>query len=407
MVACRETDPNITTDSGVPEEASTPDDAGFPCDPTGLSKGPWSLAMTETSITVRWETCRTSAGGISVTSEAGGAAVKVSSVEKPFVVTTTRSAPLQNVALPDFAGTWFMHDAKVSGLTAGTCYRYTLDVDPKVGGRFCTSHVPGDPIRFMMIGDTDANIGTFTRDVLAQTIPKNPEFILHGGDIQYYADPFSTWASWFPVMNPLLRQGAFLPATGNHEYEDPNEYAQYTDRFFGGAGFDGTNHHWRFSSGGVWFFMTDTEDSLEPTSEQGQWLVASLADAAQKPGFRFSIIVVHRLFLTCGDQGDHPSWLTAYTPVFDQYKVPIVIQAHMHGYERFEMPTGRTFLTSAGGGGIIADPSANIARPYCNQRVAGGAFYHAMIMDVTPGKLSAVAIDDKGMTVDSFEKVVP
>ena len=39
--------------------------------------------------------------------------------------------------------------------------------------------------------------------------------------------------------------------------------------------------------------------------------------------------------------------------------------------------------------------------------VAGGPFYHAMIMDVTAGKLSAIAIDDKGKTVDQFEKVVP
>ena len=108
-----------------------------------------------------------------------------------------------------------------------------------------------------------------------------------------------------------------------------------------------------------------------------------------------------------GDQSDHLTWLMQYTPVFDQAKVPLVIQAHMHGYERFETPNGRTFVTSAGGGGIIADPSKNLDRPYCNQRVAGGPYYHAMIMDVTPGKLAAVAIDDQGKTVDQFEKVVP
>jgi hypothetical protein len=405
LVGCHDSDPNpVNMDSGVP---MMDDDAGFPCDPSGLSKGPWSLAMTETSITVRWETCRSTAGGISVTPEAGGAETNVPATEKPFVVTTTKASGFPNAAPPDWAGTWYMHDAKVSGLTAGTCYRYVLDVDPKTSGRFCTAHKPGDPIRFMVIGDTDANLGTFTHDVLANVIPKKPEFTIHGGDIEYYADPQETWASWFPVVAPMLRQGAFMPATGNHEYESPTEYDQYTDRFFGGSGFDGTDHHYRFSSGGVWFFMMDTEDSLDISSDQGQWLASSLADAAQKPGFRFSIIVVHRLFLTCGDQSDHLDWLAAYTPLFDQYKVPIIIQAHMHGYERFETPNGRTFVTSAGGGGIIADPSANISRAYCNQRVVGGPFYHAMIMDVTAGKLSAVAIDDQNKIVDQFEKVVP
>src|SRR5581483_11187011 len=312
-----------------------------------------------------------------------------------------------NSATPDYAGTWYMHDAKVTGLSPGTCYAYALDIDPTVKGRFCTSHVPGDPIRFLVIGDTDANLGMFTHDVLAHAVPMSPDFTIHGGDIQYYEDPQETWASWFPVMAPLLRQGAFEPATGNHEFEKPYEYDQYTDRFFGGAGFDGTDHHYRFSSGGVWFFMMDTEDSLDISSTQGQWLVAELADASKQSGYRFSIVVVHRLFLTCGDQIDHLQWVTDYTPVFDMYKVPIVVQAHMHGYERFETPNGRTFVTSAGGGGIIADPSKNIDRPYCNQRVAGGPYYHAMIWDVAPGKLSAVAIDDQGKTVDQFEKVVP
>ena len=363
--------------------------------------------MAQTAITVRWETCRSVPSGISVTPEAGGAALKVAAAEKSFVVATTMRSGFPNAAAPDYAGTWYMHDANVTGLTPGTCYRYTLDVDPMVSGRFCTAHVPGDPIRFLVIADTDANLGTFTRDVLAHNLPKNPEFTIHGGDIQYYADPQETWASWFPVMAPLFRQGAFEPAMGNHEYEQPTEFDQYTDRFFGGAGFDGNSHHYRFSSGGVWFFMIDSEDPLDITSEQGQWLATSLADAAQKPGYRFSIVDLHRLFLTCGDQSDHLAWVSAYTPIFDQYKVPIVIQAHMHGYERFETPNGRTFLTSAGGGGIIADPSKNIARPYCNQRVASGPYYHAMIMDVTAGKLSAVAIDDAGKIVDQFEKVVP
>jgi hypothetical protein len=258
----------------------------------------------------------------------------------------------------------------------------------------------------MAIGDTNPGLGHFTRDVLANVLPKNPDFIVHGGDIQYYASDLETWASWFPIMAPMLRQGALEHATGNHEYEKPTEYDEYTSRFFGGAGFDGTDEYFRFHTGGVWFFMLDTQLPLDPTSAQGQWLVASLADASTKPGFRFSIVDLHRPFMTCGDSDEHSDTLAQLAPAFDQYKVRIVLQAHMHGYERFET-NNRTFITSAGGGGLITNVDANIARPYCNLRVKSGPYYHAMIIDITTGKFSATAISDSGEVIDQFDEIVP
>ena len=40
--------------------------------------------------------------------------------------------------------------------------------------------------------------------------------------------------------------------------------------------------------------------------------------------------------------------------------VPLVLQAHMHGYERFEY-NGITYVTTAGGGGNIVDVNQNVA----------------------------------------------
>ena len=43
----------------------------------------------------------------------------------------------------------------------------------------------------------------------------------------------------------------------------------------------------------------------------------------------------------------------------------------MHGYERFEFGA-LTYLTAAGGGGLLGDPDENVARTYCDKRVASG-----------------------------------
>ena len=411
LAACGHSSSGDAPDAAADDAGS---DAAIPCGPSGVSKGPWVLAVDGTSVKIRWEACRAATpSGVGVTlasgtDAGGGAPLHFDATETPFVVTNTYRAPLNPNATPDYAGTWYMREAAVTGLTRGACYAYALDADSAAVGRFCTARAPGDAVRFLSIGDTNPLLGDSTKNVLAHTLSKDPDFIVHGGDIQYYESTLETWASWFPIMSPMLRQGAFFPAIGNHEDEkqNPGELAQYTSRFFGGAGFDGTDAYFRFESGGVWFFSIDTELPIDPTSVQGQWLVSELADASKKPGFRFSVVFMHRPLLTCGDTGDDLAAEQYYEPIFKQYNVPLVIQAHMHGYERFEY-NGITFVTSAGGGGRMGDVNANTSRTYCNTRVASGPFFHGVVLDIATGAITGNTIDDQGAVRDTFMKNVP
>jgi Calcineurin-like phosphoesterase len=335
-----------------------------------------------------------------------GGATSVQSTETPIVLANTYPAPLDPNAPPDYAGTYYTHEATLANLTPGNCYDYHLDADPTRTGRVCAAHASGASFKFMAIGDTNPALGS-TAGVLANALPENPEFIVHGGDIQYYSSRLETWASWFPIMQPMLSQGAFFPAVGNHESEQTDELAAYSLRFFGGAGFDGGDTYYRFENGGVWFFSINTEDPVTQGSEQAIWLEGQLAEVSQLPGYRFSVVYFHRPFLTCGDSGDNPDARTSLEPLFLQYKVMFVLQAHMHGYERFELPNGMTYITAAGGGGLIGNVDANIARAYCVDRVASGPYYHAVIFDVGATSVSGKVIDKDGVVRDTFTKIVP
>jgi hypothetical protein len=395
--------------SGDSTEPPKPPDAGtgVTCDATGISKGPWVLAVDRTSAVIRWEACRAEAAPQAlVAPEAGGTELPVSSIETPFDVTETYVAVLNPDAPDDEAGTYFMHEAHATGLSPSTCYRYHLSADTERKGRFCTARMPGDPVKFMAIGDTNPGLNQAAATLLPRVLPENPDFIVHGGDIQYYDSGLETWAYWFPQMQPMLSQGAFLPAIGNHESEKSEEYSAYTVRFFGQAGFDGGEEHYRFESGGVWFFALNSEQSLDTGSDQATWLVQQLADAAAQPGFRFSVVYLHKPFVTCGDTGDNTTARMQLTPFLEQNQVALVIQAHMHGYERFELGP-ITYLTSGGGGGAIGNVDENITRPECPMRVASGPFRHAVILEVGAGELKGTAIDDQGMERDSFTKMVP
>jgi len=387
------------------------DDAGtgdLPCPPSGVSKGPWSIAMTRTGGRVRWEACREgAAGGLVLRPEAGGAEVTIASSATMKTLAIRHRAVLNPTRSPDDApGTYWVHEASLAGLAPGTCYRYALAADRALVGRFCTAQADGGRVHFLAIGDTNPMLGDATAKVLGHVLPKGADFVVHGGDIQYYDSHLETWAGWFPAMQPLLALGSLQPALGNHEKETDDELQDYSLRFFGYPQLGGETMWYRFESGGVYFHVLDTEAPVGPSTPQGQWLTASLAEASAKPGFRASIVVMHRPFVTCGDNGQLDTERKAFASTFAQQKVPLVIQAHIHGYERFELD-GVTFVTTGGGGGLIGNIDENLSRAECAQRKASGGFFHAVDFVAEGKEIRGTVIDDKAAVRDTFTLALP
>ena len=115
----------------------------------------------------------------------------------------------------------------------------------------------------------------------------------------------------------------------------------------------------------------------------------------------------HRPLVTCGDTGDDAPARAFLEPIFVANKVTLVLQAHMHGYERFEFDNGITYITAAGGGGLLGEIDENINQPYCDKRVAKAAAYHGVVFQVGTGSFSGKAIDESGAVLDTFSKNVP
>jgi len=385
------------------EEIDAGTEEGLVCEGTGVSKTPWVVAIDETSAKIRWEACREGvAPELTWKAESGGEAKTAVANVAPFVVPVSFKISLIPDGPHDWAGTYYMHEVALTGLEPSTCYTYELSADASAKGRFCTARKPGESFRFLVIGDTNPSLSPATSQVLEQNLPANPDFAVHTGDLQYYDSFIETWASWWPGMKPLLAQGAFLPSVGNHEFEKPNEFELYYKRFFDGAGFDGTTRYYRFSTGGVWFFSVDTEQELGLDSPQGKWLTEGLAFARKQPGYRFSIVYLHRPWITCGDSGDDPERRETWEPVFIENDVKLVLFGHMHGYERFEVP-GLTYVVSGGGGGLLSDVDENADKPFCEMRKASGRFYNATIVEVGPSAIHGITKDHKGEVRDEFQ----
>jgi hypothetical protein len=287
------------------------------------------------------------------------------------------------------------------------------------GGRFCTARPAGTPFRFMAIGDTNPALGR-TAGILTNVLPRKPDFVVHMGDIQYYSSIIETQVFWFRKMQPMLSEGGgFFPAIGNHEFELKSatfdEWADYSHRFWydPSAQLDGQPQYYSFDWGGVTFAAIDTEIPWGAGSDQAVWLEATLAAAKARPGHRFAVVYMHRCLYTLGDTDAELSQRHDLWPIFEAQGVRLVLQGHMHGYERFMVPAAGGYdipvITTAGGGATIGDLNQNVGKYPADAplRTSYAAKPHAVDFQVGAGSLHGDVIDDGGVLLDSFDIDVP
>lgn len=373
-----------------------------PCDATQVTKGPWVLRATETGAVVRWESRAAGCVEVGLLPEDAGAETKesvVAGTATPTVVTTAYGAEV-GFSPADEAGTFFVNEVPLTGLSPGTCYAYRL-AGVERRGRFCTARPPGQPIRFLALGDSASRWGELEK--LEAHLPPRPDFVVHLGDIQYYASILETWQSWFRDAAPLLQAGAFYPCIGNHELELTGELEDYYLRLFASPG-DGTPRWYRFSSGGVAFFALDTESSLAAGSEQVAWLTQALADAKATPGWKLSVVFFHKPLYTLSQHDPLTDVRAVLEPLFAANGVKLVLQGHNHVYERFEVGDV-TWITSGGGGAPLYGTDTN-ASSYANDallRQAAASQYHAL--EISIGDTLVIrALDESGAELDRSER---
>ncbi|MFI5302370.1 MAG: hypothetical protein ACHREM_30115, partial [Polyangiales bacterium] len=160
------------------------DNGGAPPCSAEVNKGPWVVAIDSTSAKLRWESCVTTPGTITLTTESGAAPQKLTATVQTV---TTSDTVFTFGGGTDWASTWYENEVPLSGLSPSTCYAYVINRDPTAAGRFCTARKSGDPFTFAAVGDTNPGLGGNMRDLESQVFGGQfpIDFVLHTGDIQY------------------------------------------------------------------------------------------------------------------------------------------------------------------------------------------------------------------------------
>ena len=120
---------------------------------------------------------------------------------------------------------------------------------------------------------------------------------------------------------------------GNHDIDNGKTSGWRTDFKMG------SNGYWYHIHENVGIIGMNSETSFSTSSNQYDFVLDKLKKASADPNVDWIIVMIHRQFV--GSESNHSpnegGKADIYMPLFTQYKVDIVLQAHNHNYQRSKL----------------------------------------------------------------------
>jgi hypothetical protein len=348
------------------------------------------------------------------TREPGSASVQYRSGTAPVLTAqaTTTFRAASATGIPDY----YQHEAALTGLTANTSYEYDLrvagaDPTPGVVDHVRTAPLPGTgTVRLVAFGDSGN--GSTAQGLVASRINGEAfDLAVHTGDIAYSSGTYAQYESrFFPYYRTWMRQKGLFPSIGNHD--DLTASATPYRTFFvlprDGASSTYPNNAERFYSfdfGPVHFIALDTEAAFLSSSrrqEQLAWLTEDLQASQDRP---WRVAFFHRPPYSSGvEHGSELAVRQAFSPLFEQYNVQLVLTGHEHSYER-SVPwrestnTARqavTYIVTGGAGATLYPAGRGLWTAFSRSA------HHYVRVTFSASDITLEAVDTNGAVFDRF-----
>ncbi|MCS6920156.1 MAG: purple acid phosphatase [Fimbriimonadales bacterium] len=210
----------------------------------------------------------------------------------------------------------------------------------------------------------------------------SPVFHFIAGDLSYANGRQPIWDTYLEQLEVLAARVPVMVSFGNHENERIGEqrigYIAAETRFAmpnKGQYYDFTISNARFVA------FNSNERESEP---QYQWVEQALQRARNDRSIRWLIVFAHHpLYGSTQRRGNNQGMIRRFQPLFDRYRVDLVIHGHDHVYERmFPMRDNKAVVNSGnrykqgagvvyvtcGGGGVSLYDLAPEPTPWTAQR---------------------------------------
>ncbi len=292
------------------------------------------------------------------------------------------------------------HAVTLSGLSPGASYQYTVGngTVASATATLRTAAPAGAAFSFAAIGDFGGASTGETQNA-ANIAAGGTSFIQTLGDNVYasggnpepdFSTVYSDYdARFFKPFAAAARNQAFFPANGNQEYYS-------NGKFWSTFPMPGSNHSWySYNWGNAHFLVLDSEVAFDPASPQYAF---AQADLAANQGATFRIVVMQRPpYSSSSASSSSTEGRASLVPLFEKYKVALVLSGNSHNYERsfplkggVPAAGGVTYLVSGAGGNghntfTIAQPAWSAVRDQTH--------YEYTKVSVSPAALKIQEID--------------
>lgn len=298
-----------------------------------------------------------------------------------------RTVPATTTPLRTDLGMAHYHAVQFTGLDPSTLYVYRVGdgVNWSEWFQFRTASAKPEPFTFIYVGDAQNNIKEHWSRVIRQAVLDAPKarFLLHAGDLINSANSDAEWGEWFQAGGWINGTIPSIVTPGNHEYFDANAYQRrlalqetLTRQKDKGVAAEATetdedkakaiekdllrtiprqatlSRHWRklftlpengpegleetvyyLDYQGVRIISlnsNETEKDDGSKKRQAAWLEKVLADNPN----RWTIVTFHHPVLSTAKNRDNPALRKLWQPLFDKYRVDLVLTGHDHSYGR-------------------------------------------------------------------------
>ena len=288
-----------------------------------------------------------------------------------------------------------VHQVHLCGLAPGSTHQYAVG---GVTGKFTTAPAAAASTTILVTGDSRGNAATWGQ-VFGAGAKEMPDFAIFTGDANNIGTAQDEWDAWFAAVGGVLPNLPLMLALGNHEINARHYFSQFPLP---------ANQQWYDFDYGDIHFVVLNDTPVDPntiTADQRAFLDQSLANTQKT----WKLVVHHKPPYTAST--GHPpetALQMAWSPVYDQRGVDLVLNGHAHSYERSKpikagVPgtSGPVYIVEGGGGAPAYSVVPQPFTAYPTQSVTNPV-YGYVLLSVAGRTLTLTAKTADGATIDSF-----
>lgn len=244
------------------------------------------------------------------------------------------------------------HSVEFTGLKPSTVYAYRVGDGHNWSEwhQFRTTSAKPEPVSFIYVGDAQTNVYSLWSRVIRMAYSSAPEtnFILHAGDLINRHNQDHGWGEWFYGAGWINGKVPLFPVPGNHEYGlGPSGGREITEHW---------RHQFNLPDNGPeglkeTCYYADVQgvrviglNSNEKQDEQTPWLEKVLANNPNK----WTVVTFHHPIFSASRGRDNKELRERWQPLFDKYKVDMVLTGHDHTYGRSNLISGTNVQSKSG-----------------------------------------------------------